>query len=295
MNMTNTKKMKAALYGNCHMIGFEICLKHSKNFMDKFELIKLPYFFESEGMVEKEQLCECDLFIYQEVRDTNKYGVEFCTDRLFGFLPSKCEMVEVPNLYELGYGFFPQNYLQDHAPHYINSHNPAFRGDERGLFVHGDKVLDGMLDMPLRDVISRAHDYDVIKKDIILQMFDKYMKKIMEREKKWDIKIYYYIEQNYKRIQMFNDFGHPTNKVIKEMSRNLLKYIGVEDDLENFPMIFELEEYEDPIYPCVRDVLNLSYQKEFLREQSDKKLVDKMTFNEYICEYYYWNQRGLYN
>ncbi len=260
--------------------------------MKKCELIKLPYFFKKEGPPEKEQLLDCDLFIYQEIRDKNAMGEEFGTDRLMRFLPSKCERIQIPNLYELGYGFFPQNFIFERAPHFINKNNPSFKGDDRGLFVHGDYVIDSMLDRPVNEVVESVYRTDLIDRDKILSMFDKYTEKIREREKRWDIKIADYILSEYKNKQMFNDFGHPSNDVIRKMSRELLEYIGIEDDLKDFKMIYELDEYEDPIYPCVREVLGLKYQKKYLREQSDKKLVEKMTFEEYVREYYFWCQRS---
>jgi hypothetical protein len=222
-------------------------------------------------------------------------GEEFGTDRLRDFLPAKCDCVQIPNLYELGYGFFPQNYLFEASPHFINKNNPPFKGDERGLFVHGDYVLDGMLDKSINEVVERVNRIDLIDREKILFMFDKYIEKIRDREKRWDIQIADYIMNEYKNKQMFNDFGHPSNNVIKKMSRNLLKYIGIEDDLKDFKMIYELDEYEDPIYPCVKEILGLKYQKKYLREQSDKKLVEKMTFEEYVREYYYWCSRSEEN
>ena len=286
-------KSKIAIYGNCHVRGIEICLKNSKNFNSKYELIKLPYFFEGEGPPEKDQLTTCDYFIYQEIREKNALGVEFGTKRLFDFIPRNCQCIQIPNLYELGYCFFPQNYLHLNAPHYINKNNPPYKGDERGLFVHGDYVIDSLMDMPVNDVVKLVKSLDIISKHTIIEMFDRYISKITERETEWDIKIADFIIDNYRDIQMFNDFGHPSNVVIKKMAQDLLKLLDVDDDLDNFNMIFELDEYEDPIYPCVKNVLGLNYEKSYLRQQSDKKLVEKMDFEEYVREYYYWCQRGI--
>lgn len=285
-------KRKAILYGNCHMNSIEICLKHSENFSKIYTIVKIPLFYEGEGCPEINVLSKCDLFIYQEIRESNSYGKEYASDNLLKMLPNDCVKICVPNLYELGYGFFPQNLVQASQPKYYNAYNPKFRDDERGLFVHGDRIIREKIEQnfSLRDLVKFVNSNDAISQEYVLKTFDQYRDKIKNREIKWDIKIYNYIFSNYQDIQMFNDFGHPTNKVMKKISEEILEYLGIENDLTQFVMIFEMEEYEDPIYPCVKEILGLNYQKEYIREQSDKKLCNHMSFNEYVKEYYFWCQ-----
>lgn len=283
---------KAVLYGNCHMNSIEICLKHSPNFCKEYSIVKIPLFYEGEGTIAPEILACCDLFVYQDIREKNSFGKEFSSKRLIKMLPENCIKVCIPNLYELGYGFFPQNLVQTAQPKFYNKHNPCFHGDERGLFVHGDKVIAEKIEQnySLKDLMSFVKSGNAISKEDILDVFEKYRYKIRKREENWDIKIYEYIFDIYKENQVFNDFGHPSNIVLKKISERILDFINIENDLKNFEMIFELEEYEDPIYPCVKEALELNYQKKYIREQSNKKLCEHMDFEEYVKEYYFWCQ-----
>lgn len=285
-------KKKAVLYGNCHMNLIEMYLQKSVSFSARYYILQIPLFYEGGEALTQRDLRNCKLFIYQEVREKNKYGYEYCSDYLMSMLPNNCLRVQVPNLYELGYGFFPQNLVYPGKTGKIkfqNDYNPNYHGDERGLFVHGDKYIQNMINQakPLNVVIEQLKG-EVIPKYEILELFDIYIRKIEEREKKWDIKILDYLFKNYKDFQVFNDFGHPSNRVIKEITSRLLEYINLDDDIKDIYVDTELDEYEDPIYPCVASALGLKYQKKYLRKYSDKKIRNDMDYEEYIKEYYYW-------
>ena len=285
-------KGKAILYGNCHMIILEEYLNRSKTFRNKWQIQSIPLFYEGGGGISKELLSKCDLFIYQEIRETNQYGVEYSSDYLLKQLPDGCIRLCVPNLYELGYGFFPQNLMQTQQPKYYNKFNPSFQGDERGLFVHGDKVIQDLLrnNTAVNHIIQKIINEDVIDEKFIIENFNNYWEKIRERERKWDIKVYNFLRNTYQKQQIFIDFGHPTNLVIKYITENILLYLKLKNDIEDIKIELVLDEYEDPIYPCVTKTLGLKYQKEFLRENSNKKLRDEMDLEEYIREYCYWCQ-----
>lgn len=287
-------KDKVILYGNCHMHSIAICLNHSPNFRKKYYIEKIPLFYEGGSVLDKKILSKCKLFIYQDIRETNSFGKEYSSNELIKKLSKECKKVCIPNLYELGYGFFPQCLVQKEQPKYYNKYNPPFKGDNRGLFVHGDSVISEKMEQEysVEGIIEFANSKEAVSKEKIHEVFERYRKKIKERENRWDIKIYSYIFENYKKIQMFNDFGHPSNAVMKKISEGILELLSIENDLKDFKMIFELEEYEDPIYPCVKETLGLEYSKKYIREQSDKKLVEHMDFDEYIKEYYYWCQKG---
>ena len=268
------------------------CLSASKSFSHRYYIKVIPLFYEGGAPLLERQLRRCKLFIYQEIREVNQFGKEYSTDRLMSLLPKRCKCVSVPNLYELGYGFFPQCLNRENTPKYLNDHNPSYKGDERGLFVHVDKFIAEMIEdnRSLRDILKIVKSDDYLSEKAVRELFDEYLNKIMERERNLDIKIYDFLIENYKDVQLFNDFGHPTGIVLKTISERLLVRLGLKNDLMDYTFKRELEEYGDPIYPCVAKALGLKYTKEYVREQSDKKLTEYMDFEEYVKEYYYWCQ-----
>ena len=283
-------KRKAILYGNCHMNVIEECLNKSKSFRKRYQIVKIPLFYEGEGPINKKILSKCSLFIYQDIREQNQYGVEYSSGHLLQQLPQSCIRICVPNLYELGYGFFPQNLVRQQQPKFFNKNNPSFAGDNRGLFVHGDKVIQDLLEkgVGVDSIVDMVQYGNVIDEEYILANFNKYWNKIRDREKSWDIKIYDFLRSNYKEKQIFSDFGHPTSIVLKYMSELVLERLNICDDIVDIEVESVLDEFEDPIYPCVKRVLGLQYQKKYLREHSNKKIQNEMDLEEYIREYCYW-------
>lgn len=286
-------KEKVIVYGNCHTIVIIEYLLQSKSFNNHYYIQQIPMFYE-KGVFDCKLLKGCKLFIHQDIREENKFGKEFSSDYIKGILGKECICICIPNLYELGYGFFPQSLVQSNNPKYYNKRNPEFiKGDDRGLFVHGDRILEQQIDnnCSLNDIIEYAHSDNILSNKEITDIFNTYKAKILRREDNWDIKIFDFIFENdhYKEEQMFTDFGHPTNIVLKKIVERLLDRIeNTYNDITSIEINRVLDQYEDPIYPYVAKVLGLKYSKKYIRVQSNMKIRKNMDFDEYVKEYYYW-------
>ena len=81
--------------------------------------------------------------------------------------------------------------------------------------------------------------------------------------------------------------GHPTNVILRKYSIDILKKLGIDD--ENIHTEVELDAYEMPIYPSIKKILGLRWDKENIRQcKSAKRMRDTMNLEEYIYEYLWW-------
>ena len=196
----------------------------------------------------------------------------------------------IPHLFGLGQAFFPQSPEKG-----VNKCNAAIANGEdfNGMFPHADKVIDKCVEenMNVENIISFCKSSSALSTADILGNFKKYMDKIKDREKGWDIKIYNFILSNYKKEKLFYDKGHPTNIILKKISLDILFELGLQEDCICTDL--KLDAYENPIYPIVAQCLELKWDEIEIRKSTyAKKMCVKMDFDEYIREYVQWSYGG---
>jgi hypothetical protein len=65
--------------------------------------------------------------------------------------------------------------------------------------------------------------------------------------------------------------------------------LGLDGYIELKDTYSDLDDYELPIYPKVKEILKLEFDENDIRKSSHGKKMDKkMSFEEYIREYLYW-------
>lgn len=168
----------------------------------------------------------------------NRDAMEIITSRLFG----------------LGRFLFPQS--PQSGWNKRNGKINAGRG-WLGMFPNVDKVIDRCVEkgMNKEQIVDFCTGGGCITLKEIEDNFNYYIDKIREREKCWDIKILDFILANYKDKKLFYDSEHPTNVIMKELSLEIMKKIGIEN--ENISCDVRMNYHEEPVYPCVRKALSL--------------------------------------
>ena len=142
------------------------------------------------------------------------------------------------------------------------------------------------------EIIAKLNDKFLIPQDEILDNFTNCIDQIRMREEKCDIRISDFILKHYRERPMFFDIGHPTDIVMKEMWRQVCDIIGVEAELEA-DVNGRMDEYEDPILPCVTYALRLQYDRSRIRESVwNWRLKEYMDLNEYVEEYIWWKNKS---
>lgn len=282
-------KKLVLLHGNCHMHIIKSYLESSNKFAEKYEFYPNPLICNNkEGKIADKVFDYCDLWIHEDIQEDNEYGyllsdVYIRGKWLGGGNYNKKEII-IPHLFGMGNAFFPQAAW--------NRRNEAINNakEKNGMFPHADIIIDKCVEkgMKVEDIIAFCKGDSALERNVIIDNFNKYMDKIKKREKAWDIKIYDFIMENYKKNKLFYDGGHPANIIFKRICIDILREINiVGEDLHT--NIF-LDDFENPVYPTVKKCLKLEWNEyEIRKSQTGRKMCDHMDFDEYIREYLWWS------
>lgn len=272
------------LHGNCHMKILKEYMLTSELFRQEYAIYPLPAIQDIEsGYIEDDILEYCDIFIHQDIRKDNYYGLRLSDDYILPRLGKHVKQITVPNLYNFGMAFFPQTTM--------NKHNPSYNNDANGLFRHGDENVEKLLEEGICDLdeILNKIQGEAYEESFICQEFERYKNAALEREMHWDVKIMNYILENYKTKRLFYDYGHPYNHVIKEICIGVFQLLHI--DWKTIKEInINLGIQEEPVYPCVMRALGLEWNdNNDLRKDGYKLIETQMDFAEYYREYLYWS------
>lgn len=276
-------KKIAIIYGNCHTRIIKNYLKSSCKFSSIYEFYnyKPVYDFKFGSYLEESILRNCDLFIYQYISKEYR-DYKFSTDYILTQLSKDCKKINIPNLFGFGKMFFPQATS--------NLYNKAYKSDSNGLFPHGDENIIKFIEnnISINEIIHNLNK-KIYSKNYILLNFNIVFKKLIDKEKYWDIKISRFIKKNYKRKLLFYDPGHPTNYLLKKIAKEILKILNIHDKIRMTDSI-NLDGLQIPIYPCVRKCLKLKFKTKKLRctFPVEEFRYKKLTFEDYIREYISW-------
>lgn len=278
----------AIIYGNCHVAVMKEFLKSSRIFSSVYSFYPLPVVMDlNASMISNDVLSHCDLFLGQDIRENNPFGEVYSIKQIVSRLSRTCQILIIPNLYKLGTLYFPQ-----YKRNFNNDNDDGFyqngRWDRYGFFPFSDSIIDNLVKhgMNTREIISQCISGNNFSSREIEQCFESCIKKIRERERTWDIKCAEYIEKNYKSKRLFYEPEHPTNIMFEYICRNLLDLLGISDLIHTD---VNLGYYETPIYPEVRNALDLTFDTEMVRFENDERRLDVIcSHEEYIKQYLWW-------
>lgn len=288
------------LYGNCHMAALEQYLNTNPFFVKNF--FARTYDVTREA---PEEMIYCDLLITQDIREDNYLGMASCDELIKKHATG--ENIIIPNLY--GYNMFfpqinyramidiPQRNVQIHlSKEAIDMDSLGERGKEAAhnftywMFGGGDLYIDAMHHMgyTVAEIKNDILYKEIWSKKEIQDNFDATLAKIREREKKCDLTVSDYIENNYQKYRMFYNPNHPTGMITRVKGEYILQYLGLEAETE---LYFDngLGADEMPIYGCVKKALGLTYEQRIYRRNSCYALTNRPEdLEEYIANYIAW-------
>lgn len=277
-------KKIAIIYGNCHTRIIKKYLESSHKFSNVYEFYDVSEIFrlKNDYRLEKSVLKNCDLFIYQYVSKEYR-GYRLSTDYILEYLNRDCKKISIPNSVGMGKMFFPQSTS--------NPFNRIYKSSELGgLFPYGDENIIKFMEnnISINEIIHNLKK-KIYSKNYILLNFNIVFKKLIDKEKYWDIKISHFIKKNYKKKLLFYDPGHPTNYLLKKIAKEVLKNLNIYDKIQIIDGI-NLDIHQMPIYPCVRKCLKLKFKTKKLRctFPVEEFRYRKLTFEDYIREYISW-------
>lgn len=296
------------LYGNCHMAVIERYLNANPNVTKEFA-IRRYYVSDADEryrIPEERQLKECSVFITQDIREENKAYVPGYV-KLKEKLMRECTSIVIPNVFECNM-FFPQIYRPKDKISRVNElHKKELLLNEEGSSVAAmDYILaelQGRRDINIDrlyesgygidDIINYILDKSTYQKEAVVDNFRKEMNKLKKRELNCNIKISDFIENNYQDKQLFYEPGHPTNILLCEYGRRILKYLKIELD-ETLPIAEGMDSEEVFIYESVKEALNLKFEQKYIKRNSINYTLQNrsMDLREYVVNYIMWNYGG---
>lgn len=283
-------KKIAVIHGNCHTKVLKNYLENSKLFSNKYFITQIPPIHEFKyACIDERMLENCDLFIYHYVSKNNEFGQQLSSEYILNLLPSKCNLINIPNLYCKGSNFlFPQ--ITDIANFNILNDSTYYKH-----FLFSDENIDSMIEQnkSVKEIINLLKSESFYSKNYILEHFDKNLSLLKERDKKFELKIVDYIENNYNRFLTYYDVAHPTNIVLKEIGRRILKLLDLysPDDYDKIELdeITNLDYAQIPIYPSVAKHLDLKFDTNLIRKHHSLGCNNRvLDFEGYIREYIKW-------
>ncbi len=270
------QKKIAMIWGNCHVEYIKEYLKYNTDFNKIYSF----YDMREIWVIKKEDISRdifsyCDLLIYQPIQKFNMFGEEFSSDHIISLLPETAHKISVPNLFGL-----PKFLYMQYDKNKLTKIDNVF-------VSYGDKNIDSWIKAGISiETMIKKIEFDEIYKDYeIHEAFNKFKKKLVHREKEWDIKISDYILYNYKKIKLFLDPFHPSKILLNEISKRLLKYMKF--TTEDYDINYEDYGFEMIVYPCVKKHLGIVYDDSDIKNdnQSSKLKKSYMDLKEYIREY----------
>ncbi len=296
-------KKIAVIYGNCHMQGLCEYLQ-SNYFFIKYYYISFHYIGEYEypSSVELEA---CDVLISQDIQKENGFHMPDA-DTLCRQLGKNARKVILPNLYGCNL-FFPQCQVppDDQVRKHLGEDaiDSAAYDAIREQRVRVTVESIGRRDKYIDECYRKGYSIDKIKEHILNSAvwnreeirwnFSDQLQKLKERERKCDIVISDYIEKSYQQKQLFYEPFHPTETVIEEKGRRVLKLLGIPQDEER-PMRRSMGAMEMPVYGCVKEALGLQFEQKILRRDCSATLNNRPeSLDEYIENYLMWVWGGV--
>lgn len=274
------------LHGNCHMDIIEECLCSSKRFREKYAVYPTPRVCTKKKLDER-ILTHMDVWIHEDIQSKNKIGFEFSDEYLRKFVKKGVFEIIIPHLYGLGACIFP------HSGEWNDRNTALLNGAyENGMFPYRDVIIDKCMDanMSLEQICRYVDEDNIISGKYITENFNRYIEKIREREKVWNVKILDFILAHYRTEKLFYDKGHPTNIILEKVSGDVLQLLGIQDEVSAGN---KLDYHEIPIYRWVRKVLGMEWTEKQLRVSDEAiKCTEFMDVSEYVREYIWWCYSG---
>lgn len=291
------EKKLVTIYGNCHMYSLAEYLTNNCYFTKKY--FPIYHYIGDEDIPSVEELKYCSIFITQDIRENNEFGMpsaqELCN-------LSEGQKITLPNLYGCNL-FFPQCYnpndgilnkhLEADAIHILDKDEAGRRKTEFMVNTLGrrDRFIDTQYcqGRSLDEIENGIENEMVFDKYKIIENFENEISKLKQRERYCDIQISDFIIKEFKNCQLFYDPAHPTERVIIEKGRRILKLMNIPID-ETVPIRRSMGTMEVPIYGCVRQALGLKFPKDcFLRRNHSATLCgEPENLREYIDNYIKW-------
>lgn len=262
--------MFSLIIGNCQVPEIAYIINKSKNFTDKYgELISIKVIDYIDLNYYLNLLDKAEIVIAQPINDNFKikqFSAQYLIDN-------------VENLY-----FITNCYFYGYHPEMIYLYN--FSGTHQVIYeidYHDRNILTSFKESKPINILDPDYysaDYNLSVLNNTLDQLKKREHKIFETERKIDICISDWIENNYQKQRLFNTFNHPSTPTLVELSNRILTKLEIQNDL---PEITEdlLSHVLFPIYPSTAKNLELEFKEEFFYRMKHRRYTSDEAIGMY--------------
>lgn len=267
------------IYGNCQTLFYYQFCNRSQIIKNAYIILKIPPVqaikLEDGSGIDKSVLETVDIFIYQKVKNDNKFSPYLSSDYIIDQLKKDVILICIPNIFFSAY--FPQ--------HCVAKHNPEIKNVPGGPCPYGDfniesLYLQGYSAEKIADILYKDDFYD---ESYVISHMEKTFNELRNREKECDIQISDYLESKYLEEQLFFTVNHPHNIVLKEAMVRTFDLLNIDVRDINVNTIVNNDRREALIYPSVKKALGIKFEKNlFSYFDGNKHLVN---FSDYVKAY----------
>ncbi len=260
---------------NCHGSALIKYLNLSPTFRKEYFVYPVQEIQDNvTGEIPERILKKADVFIHQDIREANKISYKLSDNYTLKIINKNCVEICIPNFVGMAHYMFP---------------NQGKLLTRSGTDFYEDIVLDkavANVDHNLADVQKYWDEY-VFDDATLDGAFEKDMEKIRIRQKNWDVPVYDYIANNYKKIAFFVDVGHPSSYLMKSIGKYVADAIGI-TDISDDTYSAGLGGTSSPIMNCVSNHFGFDFEYPVERKcfwKGDMKDYEQ----EYIVNYCWWH------
>lgn len=284
-------KKIALFYGQCILRDVHKCIVGVNAFNEKYASIF------TQTTTGQTKIANRLLYYAKDLCDAYVYTPKILDlDSIYSLqpheLPKDCQIVSVSNL--LCSVYWPEIIpkLDRYNPYYLYSYNVNRHGEDilgHTIYRREDSNINKLVKkgMPTKEIVKKLSDEDFYSEKTVRKNFELGMKLIRVAENNVDITIADYIEENYAKLPLYQNFIHPSKYVIYEYVKKIVEELGA--DTSEIPALLEASPKhihqggDVPIYPSIVRNLNL----EFVDVDSEYEVmigngIAKMNFEEYI-------------
>ncbi len=282
----NLFNKKLAIYwGNCHAMITAQLLSSNPEFNKIYSFYNTQNLWDcTEKNINYHALKNCELVIYQDIRENNSIGPFASSENMKKYLQEDCQLIKIPNIYGYSKFFYPQT-----EPNARTAVNTAFYMDNKWWLWYRDKFIDEYiennpnysLEALIEHLKNREIDTQYLDEQIRL-----FWEKISRMDEQCHVKIKDFIIKNFHDKQLFIDIEHPNFILLEEYARQICSILGINCDIFSEKNC-ALYGHSIPIYPQVKKYFNLKWDDICCKQYKTKESLTgaMIDFDEYVKQY----------
>ena len=215
------------------------------------------------------------MFVYQPNATTANKPKELSSNFLINNVKQGATLISFPSIYFDGY--FP--------------HLQTFNGYVSILNLTHDYFIAYLCSIGFsqNETFNLIQSEDLYTKNTSVNLAERSLKNLRDREEEFsiDAKLSGFIEKNYKKAKLFNQFNHPRRPVFKFLSESILNKIGISNCRIKEKGNSYLDDIITPIYRSTYNNLNLRFIEDFDNYNSvnNNAIKQKDVINEFYNFY----------